>query len=93
MKTILTTLHHAIEIPATAKLLSGEKPLLTRMLRLFWAAALVLPAFAAPAQVVFTSLYSFTGGNDGANTLAGLVQGSDGYSQITDGELILRRAR
>ena len=25
-----------------------------------------------------TSLYSFTGGNDGANPYAGLVQGSDG---------------
>ena len=28
--------------------------------------------------MVFTSLYSFTGTNDGANPYAGLVQGSDG---------------
>jgi uncharacterized repeat protein (TIGR03803 family) len=31
------------------------------------------------AGVVFTSLYSFTGTNDGANPYAGLIQGSDGY--------------
>jgi hypothetical protein len=31
------------------------------------------------AGVVFTSLYSFTGTNDGANPYAGLVQGNDGY--------------
>jgi len=49
------------------------------LLRLLWAAALVLPAFGAQAAVVFTSLYSFTGTNDGANPRAALVQGSDGY--------------
>ena len=27
---------------------------------------------------ILTSLYSFTGGNDGANPYAGLVQGNDG---------------
>ena len=34
-----------------------------------------------------TSLYSFTGGNDGANPQAGLVQGSDGnfYGTTEDG--------
>ncbi len=47
-------------------------------MRLLLAAALVLPAFGAQAGVVFTSLYSFTGTNDGANPVAGLVQGSDG---------------
>jgi uncharacterized repeat protein (TIGR03803 family) len=31
------------------------------------------------AGVVFTSLYSFTGTNDGANPQAGLVLGTDGY--------------
>ena len=36
------------------------------------------PGFGAQAAVVFTSLYSFTGGNDGGNPYAGLVQGSDG---------------
>src|ERR1700690_4239954 len=35
-------------------------------------------AASASAGVVFTSLYSFTGGNDGANPVAGLAKGSDG---------------
>jgi uncharacterized repeat protein (TIGR03803 family) len=47
--------------------------------RLLWAAALLLPAFAARADVVFTNLYSFTGTNDGASPAAALVQGTDGY--------------
>ena len=54
----------------------GRKPLL--LMELFWAAVLVLPVFGAHAGVVFTTLYSFTGMNDGANPQAGLVQGSDG---------------
>src|ERR1700679_4083792 len=36
-------------------------------------------ATSAHAGGVFTSLYSFTGTNDGANPEAGLVQGTDGY--------------
>jgi hypothetical protein len=32
---------------------------------------------SAPSGAL-TSLYSFTGGNDGGNPTAGLVQGSDG---------------
>jgi uncharacterized repeat protein (TIGR03803 family) len=47
-------------------------------MRLLWATVLVQPAFGASAGVVFTSLYSFTGANDGANPYAGLVQGRDG---------------
>jgi uncharacterized repeat protein (TIGR03803 family) len=39
---------------------------------------LILPVLGAQAAVVFTSLYSFTGTNDGASP-NGLVQGSDGY--------------
>jgi len=39
---------------------------------------LVLTAFGAQAGAVFTSLYSFSGTNDGAYPHAGLVQGSDG---------------
>ncbi|HUD47524.1 MAG TPA: choice-of-anchor tandem repeat GloVer-containing protein [Candidatus Baltobacteraceae bacterium] len=45
---------------------------------MLWAAALVLPALVTQADVVFTCLYSFSGGNDGANPVAALVQGSDG---------------
>jgi uncharacterized repeat protein (TIGR03803 family) len=39
---------------------------------------LILPVFGAQAAMVFTTLYSFTGTNDGANPAAALVQGSDG---------------
>jgi uncharacterized repeat protein (TIGR03803 family) len=34
--------------------------------------------FRISSSGAYTSLYSFTGGNDGANPFAGLVQGSDG---------------
>ena len=47
--------------------------------RLLWTAALVLPAFAAHAGVVLTTIYSFTGTNHGSSPGTGLVQGSDGY--------------
>src|ERR1700690_1390654 len=40
--------------------------------------SLMLPAFGAQAGVALTSLYSFTGGTNGGNPAAGLVQGSDG---------------
>jgi uncharacterized repeat protein (TIGR03803 family) len=35
--------------------------------------------FKISSSGAFTTLYVFTGGNDGANPAAGLVQGSDGY--------------
>ena len=35
--------------------------------------------FKISTNGAYTRLYSFTGGNDGANPVAGLVQGSDGY--------------
>jgi hypothetical protein len=35
--------------------------------------------FKISANGALTSLYSFTGGNDGRNPVGGLVQGSDGY--------------
>ena len=56
------------------------KTQLTTLMRLLLAAALMLMAFAAQAQsgAVLTTLYSFTGTNDGANPQAGLVQGNDG---------------
>jgi hypothetical protein len=47
-------------------------------MRLLWAAVLVLPAVAVHAGAAFSTLYSFTGTNDGANPVAGPVQGSDG---------------
>jgi uncharacterized repeat protein (TIGR03803 family) len=46
---------------------------------------LILPVRVAQAAVVFTSLYSFTGTNDGANPAAALVQGTDGYFYGTTG--------
>jgi uncharacterized repeat protein (TIGR03803 family) len=44
-----------------------------------WLLALFLLATSVHAGAVFNSLYTFTGTNDGANPVAGLVQGSDGY--------------
>jgi uncharacterized repeat protein (TIGR03803 family) len=65
----------------------GGKPLSALLIRLLCAAASVLPAFGAQAGVVFTTVYSFTGGEDGANPMAGLVQGSDGnfYGTTSNG--------
>jgi hypothetical protein len=40
---------------------------------------LILPVLGAQGAVVFTTLYSFTGTNDGSGPSAALVQGSDGY--------------
>jgi uncharacterized repeat protein (TIGR03803 family) len=57
----------------------ANKPMLALLIPMLWSAVLVLPAFGAQAGAVLTSLYSFTGTNDGANPYAGLVQGSDGY--------------
>jgi uncharacterized repeat protein (TIGR03803 family) len=68
---------------ATTEPLPGRKPFLTLLMRLLCAAALVLAAFGVSAAGVFTTLYSFTGGNDGASPQAGLVQGSDGYFYST----------
>ena len=49
-------------------------------MRTFWAwLAVIGTVFKISTNGVVTSLYSFTGGNDGANPFAGLVQGSDGY--------------
>jgi uncharacterized repeat protein (TIGR03803 family) len=56
-----------------------RKPVLAALMRLLWAIVLVLPTFGAQAAAILTTLYSFTGANDGAQPQAGLVQGSDGY--------------
>jgi uncharacterized repeat protein (TIGR03803 family) len=79
MKTQITILDNGRRNNAMTGSGTGRKPVFARLKRLFLAAALLLTAFGASAGVVFTSLYSFTGTNDGANPLAGLVQGSDGY--------------
>jgi uncharacterized repeat protein (TIGR03803 family) len=63
---------------AVTEPLPSRKPVLALLMRLLWAAALVLPTFGASASVVFTNLHSFTGTDDGSNPYAGLVQGSDG---------------
>jgi uncharacterized repeat protein (TIGR03803 family) len=46
--------------------------------RLMVLLALLAGIEVASAQTTFIPLYSFTGGNDGANAVAGLVQASDG---------------
>ncbi len=63
---------------ATTEPVPGRKPVLALLTRLLWAAALALPAFSAQAGAVLTTLYSFTGGNDGGGPHAALVQGNDG---------------
>ena len=71
--------------PATTEPLSGRKPVLVLLVRLLWAAALVLPVFGVQAGVVLTTLHSFQFSPNGANPAAGLVQGSDGYFYGTTG--------
>ncbi len=63
---------------ATNQPFSGRKPVFALLVRLFWAAVVVLPVVGARAAVVFSSLHSFNGTNEVANPQAGLVQGSDG---------------
>ncbi len=81
MKTQLTIVHIG------RRTASGTRPVSALLMRLLWAVALLVPAIGAQAGVIFTSLYSFTGTNDGANPIAGLVQGSDGdfYGTTYDG--------
>jgi uncharacterized repeat protein (TIGR03803 family) len=78
MKTKLTKLHNANKNCEMTEPVSGRQPVLALLMRLLLAAVLALSVFGAQAGVVFTSLYSFTGTNDGANPVAGLVQGNDG---------------
>src|ERR1019366_2950861 len=65
-----------IRIFAKNSLLTGTKPLWTRVRRLLWAAALLLPAFATRADVVVSLLHPFGIVNDPSPFW--LVQGSDG---------------
>jgi uncharacterized repeat protein (TIGR03803 family) len=89
MKTQFKTLHNGSqtsEIPGSRSVLAlPVRPSsfslypLGSLKRLLWVAPLLLPVFGVQAAAVLTTLYSFTGANDGANPAAGLVQGSDGY--------------
>jgi uncharacterized repeat protein (TIGR03803 family) len=59
--------------------MSGRKPVSALLMRLLWAAALVLPAFGAQGAVVLTTLYSFNRpGSGGVEPDGALVQGNDG---------------
>jgi uncharacterized repeat protein (TIGR03803 family) len=78
MKTQFTRRYNEDGTCTITEPLPDRKPGLALMLVL-WAAALVLPVVSAQGGVVFTSLYSFSGDNDGGGPLGGLVQGSDGY--------------
>src|ERR1035441_7624477 len=78
MKTQLTTLHNGGSPRATARPVPGMKPLLVMLVRVLCAAPLVLSAVGAQAGVVLTTLHSFRISPNGANSQAGLVQGSDG---------------
>jgi uncharacterized repeat protein (TIGR03803 family) len=77
MKTRFTMRYNEHGTCAITEPLPNRKPGSAFMLVL-WTAALVLPVVGAQGGVVFTSLYSFTGGNDGYSP-NGLVQSSDGY--------------
>jgi uncharacterized repeat protein (TIGR03803 family) len=72
MKNQFATLYNGSR---TCTMAGAVLPLL---MRVFWVAALALPAFGAQAGVVFSRLHSFQDFPNGANPYAGLVQGSDG---------------
>jgi hypothetical protein len=74
MKNLTKTFRDGIRTSAKTGPVPGEKP--TLFIRLILTVVFVLTAFGMQADVVFTSLYSFTGGNDGAYPEAGLVQDS-----------------
>ena len=78
MKTQVTPFHNVIRTCTLTEPILGRKSPLPLLMRLLWAAALVLPGFVAQAGVSFTSLYSFHVFPNGENPEAGLVQGSDG---------------
>jgi len=78
MKTQLTTLHNGSRTDAVIGPAPGRKPGFALLMRLLWAAALVLPTVGVQAGVVFTSLHSFQAFPNGENPYAGLVPGTDG---------------
>jgi len=78
MQTLPSTFHCQRSASGVTEGLGGGKPPLALLVRMLWAAVLVLPAVGASAGVVFTNLHSFAGVHDGANPYSGLVAGSDG---------------
>ena len=78
MKTKIATAHDENKTSGEAEAEPGRKPILALAMQLLWTVVLVLPAFGAHAGVVLTTLYSFTGTNDGEYPGAALVQASDG---------------
>jgi len=78
MKTHLPTLPKGNGTCARTEPKPGRNPLLALLMRLLCAAALVVPVVGAQGGVVFTTLHSFTGLNDGWGP-GGLVRGSDAY--------------
>jgi uncharacterized repeat protein (TIGR03803 family) len=79
MKTQIAILQIGGRTCAKTVLFPGLMSVSTLLMRLLLATAFWLTAFCLHAGVIFTSLYSCTCTNDGANPEAALVQGSDGY--------------
>src|ERR1039458_2345721 len=77
MKTQLTILDNGSRTFAMTKPVSGRNSVLALLMRLLWAAVLVLPVFGAQAGAVVTTLHSFQVFPNGEHP-SGLVQGSDG---------------
>ena len=75
----LTTLDNGSRTCEMTEPAPGRKRDLALLMRLLWAAALVLPAFGAQAAAVLTPLHSFQACPNGETPYPGLVQGSDGY--------------
>jgi uncharacterized repeat protein (TIGR03803 family) len=87
MKAEFATRRQGSRTSEMAGAVSAGRLLLLLLRRLLWTTVLTLPVFAAHAGAVFTNLYSFTNGMDGAYPFAGLVQGSDGNFYGTTFEL------
>src|SRR5581483_3690218 len=74
----LTGAHNQSNAFLTVEPIPDKQPSAGLFMRLLGVTLLLGPVIAAQAGATFTSLYSFTGGDDGYNP-NGLVQGTDGY--------------